>query len=51
MNESLMKGWLPLGLPNDIPTLRRMIHFEEHFATDKANLKVMERKLKRLEAK
>ena len=51
MTESLMKGWLPIGLPNDVETLKVMIASEEKFSVDKANLKVMQRKLKRLEAK
>jgi len=48
MTEYLRTGGLPIGLPDDIPTLKRMIDSEERFATDKTNLNIMKNKLKRI---
>ena len=49
MSKQLSDGQLPIGLPDDIPTLKHMIASEIALAQDKVNLRIMQRKLKRLE--
>ena len=50
MTEFIRTGGLPIGLPDDPETLKRMIESEKRFGDDKAVLRKMTDKLKRLES-
>ena len=53
MTKLMRREWLPMEPYNEISVLKQQIAAEDNFAPDgdKTNMRIMERKLKRLEAK